>query len=94
MLETFRDEPLLIAFTAKTCGPCKLQKKELAEVCQRVGNSFRVIAIDTNKWPHIGSRFKVGKLPCLLVLKNGEIQFKLEGLVRAEEVLERVRAFF
>jgi thioredoxin 1 len=90
MLDTFRAEPVLVSFTSGNCGPCQLQKKELAAVSQIVGSGFKMFAIDTEKWPNVGSRFKVGKLPCLVVVKEGEVLLRLEGLTKAEDVLSRL----
>ena len=92
MLHAFKEEPVLVYFTSVTCGPCKLQKKELANVRELVGaeSAFKVISIDTKKWPHVGSKFAIGKLPCLLVMKNKEILLRLEGLTKAEELVEKV----
>jgi thioredoxin-like negative regulator of GroEL len=91
MLDTFRAEPVLVSFTSINCGPCKLQKKELAAVSQIVGSDFKMFTIDTEKWPHVGSKFKIGKLPCLVVVKEGEVLLRLEGLIKAEEVVSRLR---
>jgi thioredoxin 1 len=94
MLDTFRAEPVLVSFTSVNCGPCKLQKKELAAVSQVVGAGFKMFAIDTEKWPNVGSRFKVGKLPCLVVVKEGEVLLRLEGLTMAEDVLSGIRPIY
>lgn len=90
MLDTFRAEPVLVSFTSDNCGPCKLQKRELAAVSEIVGSGFKMFAIDTEKWPHVGSRFKIGKLPCLVVVKEGEVLLRLEGLTKAEDVLSMI----
>jgi thioredoxin-like negative regulator of GroEL len=66
----------------------------LAAVSQVVGSDFKMFAIDTEKWPHVGSRFKVGKLPCLVVLKEGEVLLRLEGFTRAEDVLSRIKPIY
>jgi thioredoxin-like negative regulator of GroEL len=94
MLDTFRAEPVLVSFTSVNCGPCMLQKKELAAVSQVVGSGFKMFAIDTEKWPHVGSRFKIGKLPCLVVVKEGEVLLRLEGFTRAEDVLSRIKPIY
>jgi thiol-disulfide isomerase/thioredoxin len=91
MLDTFRSEAVLVSFTSINCGPCKLQKKELAAVSETVGSDFKMFTIDTEKWPHVGSKFKIGKLPCLVVVKEGEVLLRLEGLIKAEEVVSRLR---
>ena len=92
MLDSFREELVLINFMAVNCGPCRLQKKELATVSRSVGNSLHMLAIDTNRWPSVSSRFEVGKLPCLVAFKNGQILFRLEGYTKAEDVVERLRS--
>jgi hypothetical protein len=53
---------------------------------------LQMLAIDTNRWPSVTSRFEVAKLPCLVAMKGGEILFRIEGLTTAEDVVERVRA--
>jgi thioredoxin-like negative regulator of GroEL len=88
MLDAYQMEPILIYFSQKNCGPCKLQKKELSIVQKIMGDkALKILAIDTEKWPHVGSRFRIGKLPCLLVLRNKEVVTKLEGLTRAEDLV-------
>ena len=87
MLESFHEEPVLVAFTSIHCGPCKLQKKELQTASKMVGEGFKMFAIDTEKWPHVGQKFKVGILPCLVVVKHGQEIVRLEGLTKAEEVV-------
>jgi thioredoxin 1 len=94
MLDTFRAEPVLVSFTSGNCGPCKLQKKELATVSQVVGSGFKMFAIDTEKWPNVGSRFKIGTLPCLVVVKEGEVLLRLEGLTLAEDILVGIRPLY
>lgn len=92
MITSYADKPLILAFHAVNCGPCKLQKKELATL-RNMGLGFQMVAIDTNKWPHIGSRFNVGKLPCTVIVKNGEMQLKMEGLISANVLAEQIRSY-
>lgn len=89
MLDAFRDEAVVIYFTSVTCGPCKLQKKELSTVHMLLGaNSLKVLSIDTEKFPHVGSRYNIGKLPCLLLMKDKEVILRLEGLTKADVLVE------
>ena len=92
MLDSFHEELVLINFMAVNCGPCKLQKKELAAVSRAFGRDLHMLAIDTNRWPSVSSRFDVGKLPCLVAMKNGDVLFRLEGLTKAEDVVAQVRS--
>ena len=56
------------------------------------GNELKVFSIDTEKWPDVGSRFKVARVPTLVLFKGGEIQLRLEGLNSAETVVQKVRS--
>jgi len=94
MLDNFRDEPVLIAFTAINCGPCKLQRKELQSVQRDLlsQRGLTMVSIDTDRWPKVGSKFQVGKLPCLVAVQDGEVLLRMEGLKTAEEIASNVRS--
>jgi thioredoxin 1 len=96
MLEAFRGEPVLIYFSSKICGPCQLQRKELATVRTMLDSSnsafIKVLTIDANSFPQVGVRYSVTKLPCLLFIKDGEVLLRLEGLTKAEDLINLYRA--
>jgi len=92
MLDSFHEEMVLINFMALNCGPCRLQKKELASVSRVVGKSLHMLAIDTNRWPDVSSRFEVGKLPCLVAMRNGQVLFRIEGYTKAEDVVAQLQS--
>lgn len=91
VLATYHEEPLMLIFTAMNCGPCKLMKEELKRASTLVGDKYKMFNVDTNHFPHVGSRFEVGALPCLLLVQNGEALLRIEGVVKAEDVVERVQ---
>ena len=68
-------------------------KREVERVRKMVGTEMKIFSIDTEKWPRVGSRFSVAKLPCIVLFHEGEIKLRLEGVNKAEEVIERVRMF-
>jgi len=92
VLETYRHEPVIIYFSTAMCGPCRLMRKELKEARKMMGEDLTMFSIDTEKWPEVGSRFHVQRLPCLVVFREGEIRLKLEGVNKAQDVVDRVRS--
>ena len=52
---------------------------------------MKMFSIDTERWPQIGTRFAISKLPCLVVVRGGEVVLRLEGLMKAKDVVEQVR---
>jgi thioredoxin-like negative regulator of GroEL len=87
---SYQEEPLMVIFTAVNCGPCRLMKKELKQVKDQV--SLKMFAIDTEQYPHVGTRFQIAALPCLLVVRNGEPILRIEGVQKAEQVVEQIHS--
>jgi thioredoxin-like negative regulator of GroEL len=99
MLDAFSNEPVLVYFTSLSCGPCRLQTKELSTVRDLLlsggptgQKAWTVLAIDTERFPHVGTRYEIAKLPCLLLLVNGQVLHRLEGLTKAHDVVEQFHA--
>ena len=92
VLATYHEEPLMLIFTAVNCGPCKLMKQELKRASSLTGgDKFKMFSVDTNNFPHVGSRFQIAALPCLVLVQNGEPLLRIEGVLKAEEVVERIQ---
>ena len=91
VLNTFHEESVVIYFNTKNCGPCQLMRKEVLAFQEMAGDELKMFSVDTEKWPQLGSRFDVARLPCLVVFREGEIKLRLEGVITAETVMEKVR---
>ena len=93
MLDAFMGEPVLVYFSSVNCGPCHLQRQELAAL-RKINNhhleGLKIISIDTEKWPHVGSRYHIRSLPCLLLVKDKQVVLRLEGLTTADDLAEQM----
>jgi thiol-disulfide isomerase/thioredoxin len=100
VLDAFHEETLLIYFGTNKCGPCQLMKKELTAAKKRLlgrgengGQLYHTIkffSLDTEKWPHLGTRYGIQRLPCILVVRDGVVQKRLEGLTKAEVIVKEL----
>ena len=54
---------------------------------------LKVLTIDTERWPQVGSKFQIGKLPCLFLFRGTETIRRLEGLVSAEEIWKYIEEY-
>lgn len=90
VLASYNEQPLMVMFTAVNCGPCRLMKKELKEVRDQVGPDLKMFSIDTAQYPKVGARFDVGALPCLMLLQNGETILRMEGVQRADTIVQQI----
>lgn len=103
------DSLVVMLFTSELCGPCRLQKKELKRLWSKKESfehqhhhtseettslPLKILTIDMEKWPQVGRRFSVGKLPCLIMFQGQKDDTqRLEGLVSAEELWTHVENF-
>jgi len=91
MLKNFGDSIVVVSFSADLCGPCRLMKRELKQVSTALGDDVKVFAVDTDKFPKLGQRYKVAVLPTIVVFKKGEIHDRIEGVQKADALVERLR---
>mmetsp|Transcript_52204 Transcript_52204/g.77957 ORF Transcript_52204/g.77957 Transcript_52204/m.77957 type:complete len:225 (-) Transcript_52204:144-818(-) len=93
MLQLYQDSPILVSFEAHWCGPCRLMKKELGEVSQEFGDAIQMFSIDTERWPKLGQRYQVSGLPTVLMFcgDSGEPLHRIEGVEKAEEIIQKIR---
>jgi len=92
MLCTY-EEPLLVNFHAKWCGPCQSLQKELGTVREELGEKLRVFKVDTEKFPSLGSKYNIEGLPTVLLFIGGEPVHRIVGLETADEILRQVKEF-
>lgn len=102
MLNSFHQETLLVYFGTTKCGPCHLMKKELVKAKKLLANKqeeedekskdvVKIFYLDTEKWPHLGTRFRIQRLPCILLVRHGVVLKRLEGVTRADLIVEELR---
>ncbi|MDJ0796035.1 MAG: thioredoxin [Calothrix sp. MO_167.B12] len=87
------DVPVLVDFYADWCGPCQIMAQELEMVNAELQGKLQIIKIDTEKYPQLASQYQVYALPTLMLFKQGQAVEKIEGALKAKEVVQRVQSF-
>ena len=49
-------------------------------------SSLKIFRLDAERYPGVGVRYGIHRLPCLVFVKNHKVQLKLEGLTTAEDI--------
>ena len=84
------DKLLLLDFYAGWCPPCNVLEKKVftnADVKHAL-ESFRLIKVDTDRYPEVAEYFKIRALPTLLVLdKEAASRYRHMGLIDAEDLV-------
>lgn len=86
------DLPLLIDFYAPWCGPCQMMAKILEQVNAQMKQQLRVVKINTDNYPDLATQYEIHALPTLVLFKNGQPVDRIEGVVRAEPLIQRLQA--
>jgi putative thioredoxin len=82
------DEPVVVAFTAPWCGPCKTLKPKLAEIANEWG--FTLAMVDAGDQPDLASLFGVRAVPTVIVIEAGVPRGRFQG----DRTDAALRAFF
>ncbi|CAI5505339.1 unnamed protein product [Closterium sp. Naga37s-1] len=81
---------VLVDFYATWCGPCQIVAKTLEQVSAQVGDSVKIVKIDTEKYPKLASRYNIQGLPTLMLFRKGQVIDRVEGALSAQDLLMRM----
>ncbi len=79
--------PVLVDFYATWCGPCQMMAPILEQVGAQLKNKVKVVKIDTDKYPNLGSQYEIQALPTLVLFVGGMPVEKIEGVRSAPEII-------
>jgi thioredoxin 1 len=76
----------LVDFFATWCGPCRMQGPILEQFAGEIGNTVKVVKIDTDKFAAIASKYDISSIPTMILFKNGQVVDRLVGLQQADKL--------
>lgn len=76
--------PVLVDFTASWCPPCKAQAPILDRLAAELGEGAVIAKVDVDAEPGLAQRYHVHSIPTLLVVKDGKVVERFQGLTRGE----------
>lgn len=83
---------VLVDFTATWCGPCKLLAPSLHELEQEMPEKFKLIKVDVDRDRPVAEYMNIAAMPTLVLYKDGQIQWRNEGLIPKETVEEKINS--
>ncbi len=86
------DLPILVDFYAPWCGPCQMMAKVLEQVSAQLHDHVQVVKINTDNYPDLAAQYHVYALPTLVLFKQGQPIDRIEGLVRPEQLMQRLNS--
>ncbi|CAK8536853.1 unnamed protein product [Lathyrus sativus] len=83
------DKLMVIDFTAKWCGPCKLMNPTMKDFAAKY-TDVEFIKLDVDELMGVSQKFQVYSLPTFLLVKKGNVIDKVVG-VRKEELQRMIQ---
>lgn len=72
-------EPVLVAFVADDCGPCRTIVSILEQLAPELEGSVQVATIDIGQNPENRARYNIHGLPALTIFIGGELAARRVG---------------
>ncbi len=82
--------PVLVDFYATWCGPCQMMSPILEQVGANLRDRLQIVKIDTDKYPGLASQYGIEALPTLVLFKNGQPADRIEGVLQAPQLVQRL----
>ena len=89
----YRGKVVILDFWATWCGPCQMMAPILEQVGVYLKDRVQIVKIDSDKYPHLASQYGIQALPTLVLFKNGQVINRIEGVVQAQDLINRLQNF-
>jgi thioredoxin len=86
------DRPVLVDFYATWCGPCQMMAKNLEQANAQLQGKLKIVKLDTDRYPEIASKYQIQALPTLVFFKDGKSIDRVEGVLTAPQLVNRVES--
>ena len=84
--EAMKAPVAVVDFNAVWCGPCRMLAPVLEDISEKLGDKVNFYSVDVDESPDLAMRYMVNSVPCLVMLKNGELAAQTVGF-RPEPLL-------
>ena len=81
---------VVLDFYSDSCMPCRLQVPKFEQAAAKLENQAAFHQVNIATQPELAVRFGVMSIPTIVVLNNGQEQWRSVGLTEADEIISAV----
>ena len=82
--------PVLVAFWATWCGPCRMISPIVDKMAEKYAGQVNVVKCNVDESTDIPIKFGIRNIPTLLFFKNGELVDRMVGAAPQAEIEKRI----
>ena len=83
--------PVVVDMWAPWCGPCRMIAPMIDELASEMAGRIRFAKVNVDENPATASRFNVGSIPTLLVLRGGQEVDRIVGVQPKPVLAQRLQ---
>lgn len=93
-VRTFQEEvrnsklPVLVMFYASWCAKCAMEKPVVEDLEKKYGNRIKFCEVEVEESAALAAEFGADIVPTFALLKDGEVEGIMQGVL-GEEILEK-----
>ncbi len=84
-------KPVLIDFWAPWCMPCRKLSPTIDEIKKQYSNDIEVLKVNIDLDQSLCLEYNINSVPTLLLLKEGNVEDVIIGLVTKEKIEDSIR---
>jgi len=89
VIENAYKAPVLVAFWAQRCEPCKLLTPILEKLANELNGQFVLAKVNSETQPSLSQQFNIRSIPSVLIFKDGDVVEQFEGM-QSEEFIKQL----
>lgn len=85
---------VILQFSAKWCGPCKMVATHIEDTQKKVEDIVKIAKVDIEEVPEIAEKFGVRNIPNFIYIKNGTVVNNKTGVMTQKQMIDSVQSVF